>query len=249
MFLKAAINGGRTTAENPAVPLTVQQIADDAAAAIAAGADVVHAHAGTGDGAQTIAPEEIGRMVRAIRATDPAVIVGTTTGLWTCSGHEERMRMLAAWPEDALPDFASVAFSEEGAAEAAELVLSRGMVLESAVWSMADVPALLAASTLDQNVRILIEPETSDPVTAVAECREIAAALRAAGVQVSLLYHGYDETAWPVIDAAIEDGVETRVGFEDVLVLPDGSPAPGNVAMIRAVQDRVDLRQAGAAAV
>ena len=43
-------------------------------------------------------------------------------------------------------------------AEAAELVVARGMILESAVWSMADVPALLASATLHQNVRVLIEP-------------------------------------------------------------------------------------------
>ncbi|MCU1569715.1 MAG: hypothetical protein JWR33_456 [Naasia sp.] len=243
MFLKAAINGGRTFADSPAVPVSAEQIGEDSSRAIAAGADVVHAHARTADGGQTIAPDDIARMVRAIRAADPSVVVGTTTGLWTCAGHQERMRHLAAWPVDALPDFASVAFSEEGAAEAAELVLARGMVLESAVWSMADLPALLSSPTLARNVRILIEPETPDPDRAVAECREIAAALRAAGVTASLLYHGYDQTAWPVVDAAIEDGVETRIGFEDVTVMPDGSPAPGNAAMIREVRARAAARQ------
>ncbi|GAA5033919.1 3-keto-5-aminohexanoate cleavage protein [Microbacterium fluvii] len=232
MFLKAAINGGRTRDEAPTVPLTPEEIARASAAAVAAGADIVHAHARRPDGSQTIDPEDIGAMIRAIRAHDSSIIVGTTTGLWTCDGHDDRMRLLAAWPEDALPDFASVAFSEEGAAEAARLVLSKGMVLESAVWSREDVPALLAADTLHENVRILIEPEVEDPDVAVEECRAIAAMLRGAGVTCSILYHGADQTAWPVIAAAIEDGVQTRVGLEDVLVLPDGA-ADGNVPMIR----------------
>ena len=239
MFLKASINGGRSRAENGAVPLSPEEIAQAASRATALGAAVVHAHARTATGEQTIHPDEIGAMVRAVRAVDPSVIIGTTTGLWTCSGHEERMQLVAAWPEDALPDFASVTFAEEGGSEAAQLVIDRGMVLESAVWSMADVPGLLASPTLLDNVRILIEPEVEDPETAVAACREMAAAIRAAGVTASLLYHGYDASTWPIVQAAIEDGVETRIGYEDVLVLPDGSVAESNDALITAVFDQV----------
>lgn len=239
MFLKAAINGGRTRDEHGAVPITVDQIAADAARAMASGAAVVHAHARTDDGGQTIAPEAIAAMVRAVRAADAGVIIGTTTGLWTCSGHEERMKLISDWPEDALPDFASVAFSEEGAAETAELVLERGMVLESAVWSMNDVPALLAASTLESNVRILIEPEDEDPDAAVRACRDIAARLREAGVTTPLLYHGYDQTTWPIVTAAIEDGVEARIGFEDALLMPNGEPAVDNAELIQEVLAQV----------
>ena len=235
MLLKAAINGGRTTDEFPGVPLTAAEIARDAAETLAAGATVVHAHARTADGGQTIEPEYIGELVRAFRAAVPDGEIGTTTGLWTCPGHAERMRLVAAWPADALPDFASVAFSEEGAAEAAELVLERGMVLESAVWSMADVPALLASPTLHRNVRILIEPEVESPAEAVAVCREVAAALRTAGVTAPLLYHGYDATVWPVVRAAVEDGCETRIGLEDGLTRADGSAASGNAELVRAV--------------
>ena len=235
MLLKAAINGGRTTEEFPGVPLTATEIAQAAVAALAEGATVVHAHARTADGGQTIEPAHVGEMVRAFRAAAPGREIGTTTGLWTCSGHAERMRLVAEWPADALPDFASVAFSEEGAAEAAELVLARGMVLESAVWSMADVPALLASSTLHRNVRILIEPELESPAEAVAACREIAAALRAAGVTAPLLYHGYDATVWPVVRAAVEDGCEMRIGLEDGLTREDGSLAAGNEELVRAV--------------
>ncbi|MFB6611149.1 3-keto-5-aminohexanoate cleavage protein [Agromyces sp. NPDC056379] len=236
MLLKAAINGGRPVSEHPAVPRTTEQIVEASRAAIAAGADVVHAHVLTPEGEQTIHPDAIGAWVRAMRMADPTVIIGTTTGLWTVESHAERMSHLRAWPADALPDFASVAFCEDGAAEAAELVLERGMILESAVWTMDDVPALLASSTLDRNVRILIEPETEDPDEAVAQCRQIAALLREAGVDAPILYHGYDETVWPVVEAAIADGCETRIGFEDGVLLPDGGMPADNADLIRAVR-------------
>lgn len=233
MLIKAAINGGRSRDEHPAIPLSADEIAAAAVAAVRAGADVVHAHARTEDGGQSIAPNDIAAMVRAVRAADPSVIVGTTTGLWTCSGHAERMASIAQWPQEWLPDFASVAFSEEGADEAAVLVRERGMVLESAVWHIDEVPALLASPTLHDNVRILIEPEDEDTQDAIDHARRIAAAIRDAGVTVPLLYHGYDETAWPVVQAAIEDGCEVRVGFEDMLTLPGGQTAADNVSMVR----------------
>ena len=232
MLIKAAINGGRTLDEHPAIPCTPQEIASAASAAVKGGADVVHAHARTADGGQSIAPTDVAAMVRAVKAADPGIILGTTTGLWTCSGHAERMDLIAGWPHDALPDFASVAFSEEGAAEAAALVVDRGMVLESAVWHLREVPALLGSPTLGCNVRILIEPEDEGAAEAVAHARAIAAAIREAGVSVPLLYHGYEATAWPLVRAAIEDGVETRVGFEDMLDLDDGVTAPNNAAMV-----------------
>lgn len=236
MLLKAAINGGRTLEDHPSVPLTLEQVVTASTAAVAAGADVVHAHLRTEDGGQTIAPEAVGNWVRAMRAADPAVVIGTTTGLWTVESHAQRMEYVAAWPADALPDFASVAFVEEGAAEAAQLVIDRGMILESAVWSMSDMPALLASPTLHQNVRVLIEPEEEDPDQAVADCREMAAAIRAAGVTAPILYHGFDETVWPIVEAAITDGCETRIGFEDGLTFADGSIAPSNVELIEAVR-------------
>ncbi|AJE38755.1 3-keto-5-aminohexanoate cleavage protein [Streptomyces nodosus] len=239
MFLKAAVNGGRTRAEHPAVPVTARQIAADTRAVLTAGADVVHLHVRTPDGGQTIAPDALAEVLRAVRSTAPGAIVGTTTGLWTCSNPEERYGLVESW--EFLPDFASVAFSEIGAAETAELVLARGMTLESAVWSVDDVPALLASPTLADNVRILIEPMDEDPGTAVDHAREMAAMIRAAGVVCPLLYHGEADSTWPVLRAALADGHQARIGFEDGTLLPDGTTARDNaelVAAARALADR-----------
>jgi uncharacterized protein (DUF849 family) len=236
-LIKAAVNGGRGRAEHPALPITPMEIAQAARKAVAAGADVVHAHARGTEGGQTIHPDDIRALVQAVRTEAPGVVLGTTTGLWTCVDHAERMRLLEAWPDDAPLDFASVAFCEEGAAEAADLVLAKGLLLESAVWALADVPALLAAPSLHRNVRILIEPEDHDPTVAVAHARAMAAQIRSARVDVPLLYHGYDDTAWPLVRAAIADGVETRVGFEDTLRLEDGTQATDNAEMVRLARE------------
>jgi uncharacterized protein (DUF849 family) len=44
--------------------------------------------------------------------------------------------------------------------------------------------------------------------------------------------HGLNQTAWDLIDEAAARGYDTRVGFEDILTLPDGNQAPGNGALV-----------------
>jgi uncharacterized protein (DUF849 family) len=58
--------------------------------------------------------------------------------------------------------------------------------------------------------------------------------LRRVGDSVPVLLHGEGVSAWPALRAAAGLGLDTRVGLEDVLVLPDGSPAPANAALVGA---------------
>ena len=67
------------------------------------------------------------------------------------------------------------------------------------------------------------------------EAMAIEAALDAAGIEAPRLIHGEEETCWPVLAWATANGRDTRIGLEDTLVLPDGSPAAGNAALVRAV--------------
>lgn len=233
LFLKAAINGGISREEHPQVPIAADEIGRAAAEALAAGADIVHAHARRDDGGETIEPEVVAAMVAAVRAAAPGASIGTTTGLWTVVDHAERLRLVSAWDAGMLPDFASSAYSEEGADEVAMLILERGMRLESAVWEMKDVDALLASEVLERNDRILIEPLDNDPAAALRNCRDMAARIRAEGVELPLLYHGYDDSAWPLVQAAVEDGAQMRIGFEDIVRMPSGELAASNADLVR----------------
>ncbi|HEY1778427.1 MAG TPA: 3-keto-5-aminohexanoate cleavage protein [Solirubrobacteraceae bacterium] len=237
--VKAAINGGWGKSYHPATPIIPSELAEASRAAAAAGADFVHFHPRTGDGEQSIRAEDVDRALLAIREVSD-IPVGITTGLWCCGNDPgERYRQVAAWRE--LPDFASVAFSEQGAAETANLLVDRGIVLESAVWTLDDVPALLASPTLARNTRILIEPLEEQPDDAVRTARAIAGVIREAGVDCPLLYHGDAATVWPVLRAAIEDSAQVRIGLEDGKNLPDGSLAADNDALIRVTRREIDL--------
>jgi uncharacterized protein (DUF849 family) len=56
--------------------------------------------------------------------------------------------------------------------------------------------------------------------------------LREPGTEV--LLHGEGTSCWPALRHAARRGLATRIGLEDVLELPDGTPAPDNAALVRA---------------
>jgi uncharacterized protein (DUF849 family) len=58
-------------------------------------------------------------------------------------------------------------------------------------------------------------------------------------VNLPIVFHGLNEMAWPMIDEAAARGYDTRVGFEDILTLPDGTPSPGNGALVAEAAKRM----------
>jgi uncharacterized protein (DUF849 family) len=79
-----------------------------------------------------------------------------------------------------------------------------------------------------------MEPTPRVPAEAVATAAEAAAELTRAGITARQVRHGYDLATWDVLRAAIADGQDIRVGLEDTQVLPDGSAAAGNGALVAA---------------
>lgn len=76
---------------------------------------------------------------------------------------------------------------------------------------------------------MLIEPG-EEAGNADARLDEIEAAL--GDNTVPRLLHGYDESAWRMVTAAAQRGYDTRTGFEDTLLLPDGTFAESNEELI-----------------
>ena len=59
------------------------------------------------------------------------------------------------------------------------------------------------------------------------------------GAAREVLLHGEGAGCWPLVELAARRGLATRIGLEDTLVLPDGSPAPGNAALVGAARTLV----------
>ena len=115
-LVKACLNGKRSQAEFPAVPVTPAELARDAAAAVAAGAEAIHLHARGGDRAESVQAADVGAAVAAVRAACPGTPVGVSTGLWITRGDAAaRQAAVAGWRDlaaAARPDFVSVNVSE-----------------------------------------------------------------------------------------------------------------------------------------
>jgi len=242
VLIQACLNGATTRAEHPAVPMTPAELAAEARAAAAAGAESIHLHPRDPSGAQTLTPDHVLAAVAAVR-TATGLPAGVTTGIWTVDGDAaRRMSLVEQWTGEDRPDFASINMNEPGTDALAGLLTGLGIEIEAGVWTVEDA-RLLGASTFGQRVvRVLLEPVDRSPVAAVATAAEASAELTRLGIEAPQVHHGYGLATWDVLRAAVAMGAGIRVGLEDTTVLPDGSVAAGNGDLVAAA-----ARLAGAA--
>lgn len=107
--------------------------------------------------------------------------------------------------------------------------------MEAGVWSADDAERLAVTGLGRRLTRILVEVVDAPADAAVAVADAIEAALDTNGLTAPRLIHGEDDACWPVLRHAFAVGRDTRIGLEDTLLLPDGSPANGNVDLMAAV--------------
>ncbi|MGW0548729.1 3-keto-5-aminohexanoate cleavage protein [Streptomyces altiplanensis] len=239
-MLQVCLNGARSRAECSQLPLTGDELAAAAREAVAAGAEDIHLHPKDRDGRDTLEAAAVAAAVSAVRAGVPGVSVGVTTGAWATADPRARAAQVRAWT--VLPDHASVNWHEDGAAHVATALLDRGIGIEAGIYS---------GTTAAQ--RFLDWPESHRVLRVLAEITETTpqAALRAAAglldelesAAAPILLHGEEAAAWPILRLAATRRLDTRVGLEDVLHLPDGTAAQSNAALVRVARETI--RRAG----
>lgn len=229
IYLKACINGARTPDAHPNLPVTPDQLAAAAVAAHGAGAKAVHMHPKTPDGKDSLHDAEVSAAVEAVRKAAPGLPLGVTTGFWALPDADARRRAVEGWT--VLPDFASLNWHEPGSPELAEVLLGKGLGVEVGIFHAEAAESWAASEVAKHCMRVMIELQT-DADTAVAD--ELLSQVMAAGSPAPVLLHGLDESCWPLLKHAGVCGVQTRIGMEDTLKLPDGSTAPDNAALVSA---------------
>jgi len=112
-ILTAAICGAETTrAQTPYLPITADELAEEAAACARAGASVIHLHVRKDDGTPTQDRALFDKAIRAIRARCD-VIVQTSTGGAVGMSAEERAQPLECAPDMASLNAGSLNFGDE----------------------------------------------------------------------------------------------------------------------------------------
>lgn len=244
-MIQVCLNGSRGPGDSVAVPMSPGAMAAAAAGAVAAGAADVHVHPKTPCGGDTLSPRVLAQVLPEIRAA-VSVPVGVTTGAWAEPDPVRRVERVRAWT--VLPDHASVNWHEPGAEELAAALLDRGVAVEAGLWSGTDGPARFLRSVLAPRVlRVLAEVTDTDPASAVGTARALLAELGTAHGRPVLL-HGEEAAVWPVLDLALASGLDTRIGLEDTLALPDGTPARSNAELVATARERGERPPAGDAA-
>lgn len=232
IYLKACINGARTPDEHPNLPVTPDQLAAEALAAHQAGAKAVHMHPKNADGVDSLLPGEVDAAVAAVRHALPGLPLGVTTGYWALPDARQRLRAVEGW--SVLPDFTSLNWHEPGSPELARLVLRRGLGVEVGIFHAEAAQSWAASDIAPHCMRVMIELGADGDV---ATADELIALVAAAGSPAPILLHGLDESCWPLLQHAGVRGVQTRIGMEDTLALPDGTVASGNAALVSAAVD------------
>jgi hypothetical protein len=127
----------------------------------------------------------------------------------------------------------------------AATLLDHGVGVEAGLWHADAVDAWMASPHRDRCLRVLLElPDGLDAAATQAEAHRLLARLAGdlgtpAALDGRVLLHGAGSSCWPALRLAARHRLSTRIGLEDTLELPDGSPAPGNAALVAAARDIV----------
>lgn len=228
MIVQACLNGSRTVGFHQRLPVTSEDIANEGAWCIAAGAAELHLHPRGVRGKESLAA--IDTAILSLRRACPGTLIGVSTGAWIENDEVQSRNCIAQWNE--LPDYASVNLSEPDAPAIIELLRRRGIGVEAGLASVADAERLVKLSGHRPVSRILIEIEEQDLGVARPVAESIAAVLDRAGLRRPILLHGVDATVWPCVELARQRRWSTRVGLEDGKHLPDGTIASDNAALV-----------------
>ncbi len=234
-MLQCCPNGARPADVYPAVPMSPRHLARDAKAVSLLGVESVHVHPRDRDGQESLDAGTIGAVTSAIREAVPRMEIGVTTARWVEPDPFKRTEIIGQWgrlPAHARPDVASVNVHERGWQRVCAALDAVGIGVELGVWTTGDAVQLKQAGLPAGTVRVLAEVTVTDPETAVAEAVRILKAL--GPVPAPILLHGEEAGAWPVLEYARRNNLDTRIGFEDTLKGPDGTwLATGNEELVR----------------
>ncbi|MFA7765697.1 3-keto-5-aminohexanoate cleavage protein [Streptomyces sp. NRRL S-448] len=229
-----SLNGFRSAADGPAVPMSPEALAESALAAVGAGAGEVLVHPRTPCGQESLSPRVIGPVLEVLRRTGVGVALSVPVSIAAEPDPVGRLERVASWT--VLPDRAVVHFGQPGAAELAQALLARGVAVDAVVpLGGAAGPEPLAGFLAwpvrePGRVRLSAELAAADPA--------LVAGLRALP-PVPVLLYGRDAAAWPVLRLAARCGTGVRTGVGDVTHLPDGRPARSNAELVTAAREVV----------
>ncbi len=219
-MLQACLNGSRTAQEHPALPLSPERLAEDAADVAALGVTSVQIHPRDVIGAPTLVGPEVATTIATVRAAVPGIEIGVSTDVGG-----PRTTVIASWAALAAgrPDIASVRVGEPGWQEVVAALHRVNVAVELVVDSVPAAQLLQASDSTDHIARLTVTATRANVAALLGQLEPL---------QRPILLHGRDDEAWPMLDHAGRLEHSTRMGLADTLRLPDGRVARNNVELV-----------------
>lgn len=214
-MLQACLNGSRTAEEHPALPLTPERLAEDAADVAALGVTSVHLHPRDVIGAPTLVGPEVATTIATVRAAVPGIEISVSTSV-----PGNRTALIASWGPLAAgrPDIASVHVGEPGWRELAQALHQVNVAVELVVAAPVPLGELPLSA---QRITVTATAQTAETLLRQVE-----------PLGLPILLHGRDADAWTVFTYAATLEHHVRMGLEDTLHMPDGRRAKNNAELV-----------------
>ena len=239
----AAPNGARRTQEDhPALPITAPELADNAVALRDAGVSVLHLHVRDDDGKHTLDPGKYRQATAAIRdqVGDSLVLQVTTEAVGMYKPDEQMAVVRELQPEAvsiALKELCPEQDDERAFEEFCHWMADVGTWPQFILYSVADVERFNAMrergvfANAAPFVLFVLGNYANGIAGTVADLDILLEATAADACPWAVCCFGPNENA--VMRRALDLGGHVRIGFENNVVMADGSPAPDNAALIR----------------
>ncbi|MFK4259595.1 BKACE family enzyme [Agrobacterium tumefaciens] len=245
--IMVAPNGARRTkADHPALPMTIDEIVETAAACHAAGAGAIHAHVRDADGQHSLDRDLYAQLIARLTERLPQMLVQVSTEAVGLYRADEQMDMVRALK----PRAVSVALREilpDGsnemiAADFYRWCADTGIAIQHILYDSAEVLRLarlyerriLPGGRSD--VLYVLGRYTVDQQSDPAELQRFIDASAAMPVAPDWMICAFGRAETMCLEAALRAGGKVRVGFENSLWHADGSVARSNEERVAAIR-------------
>lgn len=242
LIITACISGAEVTKkQNPAVPYTVREMAEEACRAQEAGAALIHLHAREDDGTPTQSAARFAQTIAAIVEKCPDIIIQPSTGGAVGMTNAERLQPIELNPEMATLDCGTCNFggddifvnTENTIIEFAQKMNERGIKPEIEVFDK---------GMIDMALRLYKKgyikgPMHFDFVMGVVggisgEPRDLLFMRESIPKDATFTTAGVGRFQFPMVTMSMLLGGHARVGFEDNIYLARGALARSNGELV-----------------
>ncbi|MEM1274904.1 MAG: 3-keto-5-aminohexanoate cleavage protein [Pseudomonadota bacterium] len=239
----------RQKSDVPGIPLTVPEIAAEAAACQRAGADAIHLHVRDGAGAHSLDAGLYREAIAAVEAAAPGLEIQITTESAGRFDVADQLRCLRdVQPAQASAGLREILRDRALAVEFYGFAAEAGIRVQHILYELEDVARLRAAYSQgliapDKREAIFVLGKYAPPTT--GRPIDLAPLLQAAGdLALDWMVCAFGPQELVCLTEAMRQGGHARVGFENNIHLPDGSVADSNAQLVALVAEaRADLTE------